>query len=527
MLSLPDDPLELKNYLWPDVVFAPYQEDIVYSVEDNVETYVVASNEAGKDFVAGFIVLWYFLTRWPCRIVTTSAKEAHLRVLWGEISKFIRISTIPLAVDQGGMLVLNHQDIRKVYKGKLCSTSYIIGLVASEDTVASMGGHHAAPPTLEEANDGVPRTLWVADEASSIPDRYYPIVVPWAKRLLIFGNAWQCESFFRRGIDGGDVKDERGGKYFRKMLRVTAEDSPNVKYARAQIAAGLEPTGEVIIPGIKTWHTLQRDLVLYDEKQKCVSLNAQFYTGPELYLFPPAWLDRAHELYEQLLRDRTKRVAKAIGVDPGEGGANSSQCAVDGRGIIELESHLTPDTTDVVKFLKAFIQSHRVKPEDVAIDRGGGGKQHADTMRLHGYNVRTVAFGEAISVEVKRAKTLFPEKREVREERYAYVNRRAQMFHELSLLLDPTHGHGFAIPGPHRGEVYKRLRHQLSKILKQYDENGRIMLPPKHRKPGQEETKQKTLVELIGASPDEADSLVLACFAMNHKPIVSYAGAAI
>jgi hypothetical protein len=205
VLSLPDDPLELKDCLWPDVVFAPYQEDIVYSVEENVETYVVASNEAGKDYVAGFIALTFFLRRQPCRVVTTSAKEAHLRVLWGEIHKFIRTSKIPLTVDQGGPLVVHHQEVKKVYGGKLCPTSYIIGLVAGQDTVASMGGHHAAPATLEDANDGLPRTLWIADEASSVPDQYYPIVVPWAKRLLIFGNAWSCDNFFRRGVEGGDI----------------------------------------------------------------------------------------------------------------------------------------------------------------------------------------------------------------------------------------------------------------------------------------------------------------------------------
>jgi hypothetical protein len=39
-------------------------------------------------------------------------------------------------------------------------------------------------------------------------------------------------------------------KYFRRVIRIKAEDSPNVRYALAQIAAGKKPTGEVILPGV-------------------------------------------------------------------------------------------------------------------------------------------------------------------------------------------------------------------------------------------------------------------------------------
>jgi hypothetical protein len=48
-----------------------------------------------------------------------------------------------------------------------------------------------------------------------------------------------------------------------------------------------------------------------------------------------------------------------------------------------------------------------------------------------------------------------------------------------------------------------------------YDEEGRMMLLPKSRKPGGNAT-QKTLTELIGHSPDEADALALAVHAMLH-----------
>jgi hypothetical protein len=80
---------------------------------------------------------------------------------------------------------------------------------------------------------------------------------------------------------------------------------------------------------------------------------------------------------------------------------------------------------------------------------------------------------------------------------------------------------GFAIP-----EHLLELRHQLAVIPKLYDEEGKLYLPPKDRKFGdQPNLNKKTLVELMGRSPDEADSLVLAVHGMLHEPRPMMAGA--
>jgi len=75
------DPLAFQREFWPDVQLYDKQIEILYSLRDNDETFVPAGNMLGKDFIAGYAVLWFFLTRHPCRIVTTSAKDDHLRVL--------------------------------------------------------------------------------------------------------------------------------------------------------------------------------------------------------------------------------------------------------------------------------------------------------------------------------------------------------------------------------------------------------------------------------------------------------------
>jgi hypothetical protein len=200
------DPLKFSRLVWPGMTFYLQQQEIVYSVMDNRETIVVAANKMGKDFVAAFIVLWFFLTRHPCRIVTTSAKDDHLRVLWGEMGNLIQSAEYPLDVRQGGCLNVNARELRKVINGQIHKLSYCIGMVASQDKIAAMQGHHIA-----STGDGVPRTLFVCDEASSVPHQYYIMADTWMDRALIFGNAWPCDNFFKYAVKGNPMTRDPGG----------------------------------------------------------------------------------------------------------------------------------------------------------------------------------------------------------------------------------------------------------------------------------------------------------------------------
>jgi hypothetical protein len=211
------DPMRLKEMLWPQVYFCGYQRDIIYSVADNDETFVVAGNMLGKDFTAAFCVLWFFLSRTPCRIVTTSADYSQLEaVLWGEMRRFIQTSKVPLEIENGGPLLVNHLHLRKTIPAsdpqarihgakqrgvQVCGISYCIGRVAAKGE--GMLGHHVA-----ETGDGTPRTMFVADEASGVDDVSYDRADTWAKRKLIIGNPYPCNSFFKRGIQGGDIVNQ-------------------------------------------------------------------------------------------------------------------------------------------------------------------------------------------------------------------------------------------------------------------------------------------------------------------------------
>jgi len=475
-----------------------------------------------KDFVGGFIALWFFLTRHPCRVVTTSAKDDHLRVLWGEINNFIQTSRFPLTADKGGPLEVLHQDVRKVVEingeKQRCALSYLVGMVAGPDSMAAMQGHHVA-----HQPDGVPRTLFISDESSSVRDEYYTMARTWANRTLVIGNPWPCQNFFYRGVTEGDLRaPERPGReeerYYRRVIRIGAVDSPNVRYALAQREAGVEPTGEVLLPGVKGWDEYLRNLATWDELQQCVSLEGRFYEGAEVMLYPAPWLYAAAEVL-RVLACRA-RPAEAMGIDPAEGGDNTAWAVTNKWGLKELVSERTPDTNRIVDHTITLLLRHNLKSENVFMDRGGGGTQIAASLRARGYPVNTVGFGEAISEDPHHGRSPTSRRKLVREERYAYRNRRAQMYGILRELLTPNRDstlypdEGFALPGE-----YSELRRQLSLMPYLRDPEGRMEMLPK-RAPASSDRKLKkpSLESLLGCSPDEADALVLAVYGMYAAP---------
>jgi hypothetical protein len=581
MDSLPVDPIDFAAVLWPNITFYDKQREIIYSVVHNDETFVPAGHMLGKDFVAAFVSLWFFLSRVPCRVVTTSADYPQLEaVLWGEIRRFVQTAAFPLEAP-AGPLVVNHLHIRKVINGTVDGLSYLVGRVSAKGE--GMQGHHIA-----EVGDRIPRTLWIADEASGVDDAGYKAADTWARRKLVIGNPYPCTNFFRTGVKGGDLYAKHGSKRtdgsvrdvgegrdasdlrgmgetrggvsryeeqptgrhvsggtgrdgsngsgtaphasagtggngietgdtgtsqlsprcYRRVIKITGEDSPNVKAGLLYRRYGREPLGEILIPGVLPWDDYLKRLETWDPVRICVGIKAEFWEGADALLYPPQWLNRAEDLHRTLVG--MPRRGKALGVDPGEGVANTSWTVVDDLGIIEQVSMLTPNTSVIVGHTKALAETWHVPAEEIIFDRGGGGKQIADLLRSQGWNVRTVSFGESPTPEIHRGMTPFGEKKERIELSRTYKTRRAEMYGILRDSLDPSLSPmGFAIP-----PQYVELRRQLSLIPLLRDGEGCLYLPSKHSKPG---SSVKSLQDIIGRSPDEADSLVLAVYGLRRK----------
>jgi hypothetical protein len=508
------DPIAFQRALWPDISFYEKQIEVIESVAYDDMTVVPAGNMLGKDFVAGFIVVWFFCSRRPCRIVTTSAKDDHLRVLWGEIKRFIQTASIPLTVDKGGPLIVNHREIKwQNSDGTICPLSYIRGAVASSDSIASMQGHHIA-----NKGDGVARTLFVSDESSSVPDEYWTMAKTWAKRALIIGNPWDCSNFFYKSVKGDPVTRDQGGDLFsddgkrcyRRVIRIRAEDSPNVQLGLMMEERGLEYDGTILIDGVKDYDEYRKNRKTWDPIQQCVSLDGDFYEGLENKLYPPEWLSLSHRKAD-LLKGKGRSRKRYMGIDVGEGGDATVWTVIDRLGIIEQKSMKTPDTSVIPGITLSLIKKHKIDSKDVLFDRGGGGFEHANYLRSKGHMVRSVGFGEAASPAfiTKRIKSTH-ERTEEKETQYVYKNRRAEMYGILRRLLDPMQNPmGFAIPLDLTDLIF-----QLKPLPLLFDEEGRLYLPPKDKR--NKDSKVETLKQLLGRSPDEADSLVLATFGLER-----------
>lgn len=520
--SIITDPFKFASIMWPDIRFYDKQAEVIESVINDDMTVVPAGNMLGKDFIAGFIAVWFFASRSPCRVVTTSAKDDHLRVLWGEIKRFVQTSRYPISVDSGGPLIMHHREMRRqLSSGMECPMSYVKGMVASSDSMASMQGHHC---TI----DSLPRTLFICDESSSVAEMYWTMAKTWAKRALVLGNPWPCTNFFFKAVcgdpavddPGGDVYAKDGKRCYRRVIRIRAEDSPNVRLALSEKADGKALSNRIIVPGVKDYEEYIKNRETWDTIQQCVSLDAEFYEGAEVRLYPPEWLGRAASIAQ---RNRHHAGETCwMGVDPAEGGDSSVWTVVNKQGILEQLTLKTPDTATIPRQTLALMNKYNIQPKNVAFDAGGGGKQHVDYLRNmdRKYNkVRAVGFGRSASSPfVTVGQKTVSKRTDEKEVQYVYANRRAEMYGILRNLLDPSYNEdGFGIPAR-----LKELTRQLKPLPLQFDEEGRMFLPPKSRK--DPNGKKQTLIDVLGRSPDEADSLVLATFAMQKSRTIRKLG---
>jgi hypothetical protein len=374
----PGQVFALQAAVWPDVRFYDKEVEIVTAALTARETYVTAGNKLGKDFSMGFLAPACFIICQQygvtCRILTTSVAEHHLKVLWGEIGRFVSSGKLPdgrpLAGRDPDQLSVNYMEIRRAPEAHAKNPlSYLAGRVS--ETGEGLQGHHAE------------FTMLIGDEASGLDRKVHRMALGWARHLVYIGNPWECQNHYREGVRAGDAPPDR------RVIRIRAEDSPNV-IARSDDA----------FPGVLPYTDYLWQRKTYNAVDASVKLDGQFYEGPELMLYPSAWLNRAESLADELGRDGKGRLGYAgvkgrvtLGVDPGEGGAQSSFCSGDAKGVIELTSRLTPDTTEVPNYTIHMIHKYGIDPADVCMDRGGGGKQHADALRALGYPVRTVGFG--------------------------------------------------------------------------------------------------------------------------------------
>jgi len=188
-----------------------YQAEILMSIAENSETYIVTGNGVGKDFILGHAVPWWMTTRKNAICITTAPKDEQVRkILWGEI----RTAHLNAKVQLGGRLMPS--DPYWVFGPKW----YATGLVGRDEN--SFQGFHAE------------HILVVGDEAAGIPEFFWPAMLGCAvgenDRLVMIGNPTCAPTHsFAKGCREQDVPTKK------KTIRVKSTETPNYVQGREVI----------------------------------------------------------------------------------------------------------------------------------------------------------------------------------------------------------------------------------------------------------------------------------------------------
>lgn len=476
LANLAIDPLQFIKLCWPDMRLYEKQQQVLMSVGQNVETFVHAANKTGKTRIAAVIAIWFFFSRTPARVIVTSSSESQLRdVLWAEILDLLNTSAVPLP------FLVRDLCLRKTIgpNGETSAKDYLAGHVPR--SVESFQGHH-----LEQDK---PRVLVIFDEASAILDEFYAAAQSCAHRILVIGNPLCNDNFFYRCCKQGYRSDPtQPDRLLRRVIQIGARDVPNVELGLRFVEDGHPGEPPVLIQGLLTYQEYLLRQADWDEVQRTTRLEGQFYEGEGFFLFPAHVLDAAMNRRRWERLGRETRRAEAMGVDVASGGRDLTCWTIVNRfGVIQQVVADIDNSMEIVGRTIEYMQHYDLAGHQVAIDAGGGGKQIADRLREQNYWVQTIGFGDAA------------------QDKQAYVNRRAELYGTLAQLMCGTgEENSFALP-PDAHE----LRTELAILPRRPDSEGRLRLPPKERS-SSGQTSEKTIRQLLGRSPDRADSLVLA-----------------
>lgn len=332
----------------------------------------------------------------------------------------------------------------------------------------------------------------------------------------------------------------KGTPYLRKVIRIAAEDTPNVMLGLQQLARGEEPTGERVLPGVLSWGEYVDRRRTLPKSRQAVILDARWWDGADEKLILPIWCDTAKAFAAEaaLIRKRGA-YGRFMGVDSAAGGDMSAWVAGDRLGVTHCEERKTPNTNDVFSWTLRYMRDWAVPANHVVFDLGGGGREHAHRLRAAGHKVRAVGFGKVPHLDIKRAGTVrqFEERRDVAEDAMAYTNQRSEMAWDLRLILERDERgkyqgdkfQGVNVPGfGLAGNQVDELVRQLLAPPVRWDGQGKFLLipkdDPKRAEHEQEETSLVTFRKLLGRSPDLFDAFCCMVFGMTHKPKPAVAG---
>jgi len=323
------------------------QKDVLLALRDHTHVAVRSGHGVGKTHVAAIAVLWFLISYYPSKIITTAPTWMQVKsVLWEEIRKLYNKSIAPL----GGEMLLT--------SFKLNVEHFAIGF--STDDPDKFQGHHS------------PNIMVVFDEAPGVKDNIWTA----AEGLMTSQNAkWLCIG--NPTTPAGRFYDIFKGSVWHKIF-ISCLECPNVVQDK------------MIYPGLVTKKWIE-------ERKREWGINSPIYKARVLGEFPVEGEDTLIPLswVEQAINRELKAKGDiVIGCDVARFGSDHTAFIVlHGSKVIHIEGWQGKETTKTVgKIIKLYKQFNCVK---VMVDDTGVGGGVTDMLNEQNYDVVGVNFGSS------------------------------------------------------------------------------------------------------------------------------------
>lgn len=206
-------------------------------------------------------------------------------------------------------------------------------------------------------------------------------------------------------------------------------------------------------------------------------------------VIPTAWVRAAEERWRK--QEQPNTPLTAVGADIARGGRDRFSIAkLYGTWLAPLEVHAGAVVEDGPKGAALLIPYAR-PGVPLGVDIISIGTSVYDSLRANNIAVNGINFAEGAGELTDRSKRL------------KFRNKRAAAYWKLREALDPEHGDGLALPDD------SELREELTAMHFTVTASG-IQIEDK-----------KDITARLGRSPDKADSLALAYFALTTQPIIA------
>ncbi len=483
---------------WPAAVLDEFQKDIIRSgMLGGVKRIAIKGcTSPGKGFAVSLLANIWFDVHPECKVILTSSNIEHAeKVIFGEVVSLRRRMLYSIEAK-----VMTRQIKGLDKEGNLDSKHYLI--TANPKTGEGFSGQHG------------PKTLFVFDESSAVPDHLYENAMQQAVLIVALSNprvrsGWFFDLFKPAGEDKIDetqtVMTTTGPT---RLITVGGPDCRNVREKR--LKEPFAPPGGIIIKNqkfeegqriphelfleVKTVVPNQMDYAAYiatmsnaDPMWRDVFGLGKFpKEDADSQLFLPSWFPRHHGAWNDQIP------VEAFGLDlaaTARDGDETVLAAGGSAGCRCLHPWKKGDTTKTVsEVLRVSADDYGIDLTEgrhpVAIDMTGIGKAVHDMLAEKG--VLCVPVWGNGSPQVNRE---------------LYDNRRAEVYGELSSRMDPEKCPETPWPIP--------LDRMLEQELCAHDKIPKLRgfgVTPKSRFKGM--TYQgHTVQEKIGRSPDRSDSV--------------------